>query len=197
MVVVGCCIWQKWMNCYSSFLSFTCYNYYVRHGFWLIEIVEPEFNRVHYGVLKVHQLGCEAVMLLLELNPDQSNLMFWAVDRCYTGSRRVAAGCFKAIANVFHNRYQISPDFTLFHKWNKNGLCNLLWLFFFCFFFRDYQFDTVVLLNLILFKAADSSRDIYEVAMQLLQVCIQMVQHNHVCSININAVLRYVCLCDK
>uniref|UniRef100_A0A667XR08 Furry homolog, like n=1 Tax=Myripristis murdjan TaxID=586833 RepID=A0A667XR08_9TELE len=87
---------------------------------------------------KVHQLGCEAVMLLLELNPDQSNLMFWAVDRCYTGSRRVAAGCFRAIANVFHN--------------------------------RDYQFDTVVLLNLILFKAADSSRDIYEVAMQLLQI---------------------------
>lgn len=36
--------------------------------------------------------------------------------------------------------------------------------------YRDYQFDTVVLLNLILFKAADSSRDIYEVAMQLLQV---------------------------
>uniref|UniRef100_A0A672QKM8 Furry homolog, like n=1 Tax=Sinocyclocheilus grahami TaxID=75366 RepID=A0A672QKM8_SINGR len=35
---------------------------------------------------------------------------------------------------------------------------------------RDYQFDTVVLLNLILFKAADSSRDIYEVAMQLLQM---------------------------
>lgn len=41
-----------------------------------------------------------------------------------------------------------------------------------CFMFslRDYQFDTVVLLNLILFKAADSSRDIYQVAMQLLQV---------------------------
>lgn len=58
-------------------------------------------------VLQVHQLGCEAVMLLLELNPDQSNLMFWAVDRCYTGSRRVAAGCFRAIANVFHNRYHL------------------------------------------------------------------------------------------
>lgn len=56
-------------------------------------------------VLQVHQLGCEAVMLLLELNPDQSNLMFWAVDRCYTGSRRVATGCFRAIANVFQNRY--------------------------------------------------------------------------------------------
>ncbi|KAK2835881.1 hypothetical protein Q5P01_016365 [Channa striata] len=98
---------------------------------WLDNILDSQDK-------KVHQLGCEAVMLLLELNPDQSNLMFWAVDRCYTGSRRVAAGCFKAIANVFHN--------------------------------RDYQFDTVVLLNLILFKAADSSRDIYEVAMQLLQI---------------------------
>ncbi|XP_061680051.1 protein furry homolog-like isoform X3 [Syngnathoides biaculeatus] len=98
---------------------------------WLDNILDSQDK-------KVHQLGCEAVMLLLELNPDQSNLMFWAVDRCYTGSRRVAAGCFRAIANVFHN--------------------------------RDYQFDTVVLLNLILFKAADSSRDIYEVAMQLLQV---------------------------
>ncbi|XP_031430230.1 protein furry homolog-like [Clupea harengus] len=98
---------------------------------WLDNILDSQDR-------KVHQLGCEAVMLLLELNPDQSNLMFWAVDRCYTGSRRVAAGCFKAIANVFHN--------------------------------RDYQFDTVVLLNLILFKAADSSREIYEVAMQLLQI---------------------------
>ncbi|XP_045140236.1 protein furry homolog-like isoform X1 [Echinops telfairi] len=87
---------------------------------------------------KVHQLGCEAVTLLLELNPDQSNLMYWAVDRCYTGSKRVAAGCFKAIANVFQN--------------------------------RDYQCDPVMLLNLILFKAADSSRSIYEVAMQLLQI---------------------------
>ncbi|XP_057696254.1 protein furry homolog-like isoform X2 [Corythoichthys intestinalis] len=98
---------------------------------WLDNILDSQDK-------KVHQLGCEAVMLLLELNPDQSNLMFWAVDRCYTGSRRVASGCFRAIANVFHN--------------------------------RDYQFDTVVLLNLILFKAADSSRDIYEVAMQLLQI---------------------------
>ncbi|XP_026878435.2 protein furry homolog-like isoform X1 [Electrophorus electricus] len=98
---------------------------------WLDNILDSQDR-------KVHQLGCEAVMLLLELNPEQSNLLFWAVDRCYTGSRRVASGCFRAIANVFHS--------------------------------RDYQFDTVVLLNLILFKAADSSRDIYEVAMQLLQI---------------------------
>uniref|UniRef100_A0A8C3T5R8 FRY like transcription coactivator n=1 Tax=Chelydra serpentina TaxID=8475 RepID=A0A8C3T5R8_CHESE len=98
---------------------------------WLDNILDSQDK-------KVHQLGCEAVMLLLELNPDQSNLMYWAVDRCYTGSKRVAAGCFKAIASVFQN--------------------------------RDYQWDTVILLNLILFKAADSARAIYEVAMQLLQI---------------------------
>uniref|UniRef100_A0A3Q3W8K9 Uncharacterized protein n=1 Tax=Mola mola TaxID=94237 RepID=A0A3Q3W8K9_MOLML len=69
---------------------------------WLDNILDSQDK-------KVHQLGCEAVMLLLELNPDQSNLMFWAVDRCYTGSRRVAAGCFRAIANVFHNRHCIFP----------------------------------------------------------------------------------------
>ncbi|XP_073464568.1 protein furry homolog-like isoform X2 [Aquarana catesbeiana] len=98
---------------------------------WLDNILDSQDK-------KVHQLGCEAVMLLLELNPDQSNLMYWAVDRCYTGSKRVASGCFKAIASVFQN--------------------------------RDYQCDTVTLLNLVLFKAADSARDIYEVAMQLLQI---------------------------
>ncbi|XP_053559954.1 protein furry homolog-like isoform X2 [Bombina bombina] len=98
---------------------------------WLDNILDSQDK-------KVHQLGCEAVMLLLELNPEQSNLMYWAVDRCYTGSKRVASGCFKAIASVFQN--------------------------------RDYQCDTVTLLNLILFKAADSARDIYEVAMQLLQI---------------------------
>ncbi|KAM8939843.1 protein furry homolog-like isoform 3-T3 [Pelodytes ibericus] len=98
---------------------------------WLDNILDSQDK-------KVHQLGCEAVMLLLELNPDQSNLMYWAVDRCYTGSKRVASGCFKAIASVFQN--------------------------------RDYQCDTVTLLNLILFKAADSAREIYEVAMQLLQI---------------------------
>lgn len=102
-------------------------------------------------------------MLLLELNPDQSNLMFWAVDRCYTGSRRVASGCFRAIANVFHNRY---------HTLKNSPLCSGRPLLISLLLDRDCQIDTVVLLNLILFKAADSSRDIYEVAMQLLQVKI-------------------------
>ncbi|XP_028321443.1 protein furry homolog isoform X2 [Gouania willdenowi] len=49
---------------------------------------------------RVHQLGCEVVILLLELNSDQVNLFNWAVDRCYTGSYQLASGCFKAIATV-------------------------------------------------------------------------------------------------
>lgn len=66
--------------------------------------------------------------------------------------------------------------FTLFHNPNETVCVIFFCCFVFLFLFRDYQFDTVVLLNLILFKAADSSRDIYEVAMQLLQVFIEIVQ---------------------
>uniref|UniRef100_A0A8C8DYS1 Furry homolog b (Drosophila) n=1 Tax=Oryzias sinensis TaxID=183150 RepID=A0A8C8DYS1_9TELE len=88
--------------------------------------------------LRVHRLGCEVVILLLELNPDQINLFNWAVDRCFTGSYQLASGCFKAIATV---------------------CCN-----------RNYPCDLVTLLNLVLFKASDSSREIYEISMQLMQV---------------------------
>uniref|UniRef100_A0A8B9HLY5 Furry homolog a (Drosophila) n=1 Tax=Astyanax mexicanus TaxID=7994 RepID=A0A8B9HLY5_ASTMX len=88
--------------------------------------------------LRVHQLGCEVVVLLLELNPDQANLFNWAVDRCYTGSYQLASGCFKAIATVCGS--------------------------------RNYPCDTVTLLNLILFKASDANREIYEISMQLMQI---------------------------
>ncbi|KAG5844677.1 hypothetical protein ANANG_G00165010 [Anguilla anguilla] len=54
--------------------------------------------------LRVHRLGCEVVILLLELNPDQVNLFNWAVDRCFTGSYQLASGCFKAIATVCGSR---------------------------------------------------------------------------------------------
>lgn len=57
---------------------------------------------------QVHQLGCEVVILLLELNADQVNLFNWAVDRCYTGSYQLASGCFKAIATVCGSRYKTS-----------------------------------------------------------------------------------------
>ncbi|XP_023283848.1 protein furry homolog, partial [Seriola lalandi dorsalis] len=86
----------------------------------------------------VHRLGCEVVILLLELNPDQINLFNWAVDRCFTGSYQLACGCFKAIATVCGN--------------------------------RNYPCDLVTLLNLVLFKASDTSREIYEISMQLMQV---------------------------
>uniref|UniRef100_A0A671PA82 Protein furry homolog n=1 Tax=Sinocyclocheilus anshuiensis TaxID=1608454 RepID=A0A671PA82_9TELE len=84
--------------------------------------------------LRVHRLGCEVVILLLELNPDQVNLFNWAVDRCFTGSYQLASGCFKAIATV------------------------------------NYPCDIVTLLNLVLFKSSDTSREIYEISMQLMQV---------------------------
>lgn len=61
-------------------------------------------SHIHCPVLQVHRLGCEVVILLLELNPDQSNLFNWAVDRCFTGSYQLASGCFKAIATVCGSR---------------------------------------------------------------------------------------------
>lgn len=88
--------------------------------------------------LRVHRLGCEVVILLLELNPDQVNLFNWAVDRCFTGSYQLASGCFKAIATVCGS--------------------------------RNYPCDIVTLLNLVLFKSSDTSREIYEISMQLMQV---------------------------
>lgn len=62
--------------------------------------------------MQVHQLGCEVVILLLELNSDQVNLFNWAVDRCYTGSYQLASGCFKAIATVCGSRYDISQPLS-------------------------------------------------------------------------------------
>eukprot|EP00066_Takifugu_rubripes_P017617 XP_011606883.1 PREDICTED: LOW QUALITY PROTEIN: protein furry homolog [Takifugu rubripes] len=63
--------------------------------------------------VRVHQLGCEVVILLLELNADQINLFNWAVDRCYTGSKQLASGCFKAIAAVCSSRNYASDIVTL------------------------------------------------------------------------------------
>ncbi|KAG7258440.1 hypothetical protein CRUP_031883 [Coryphaenoides rupestris] len=88
--------------------------------------------------LRVHQLGCEVVILLLELNAQQVHLFNWAVDRCFTGSYQLGSGCFKAIATVCGS--------------------------------RNYPCDLVTLLNLVLFKASDSSREIYEISMQLMQI---------------------------
>ena len=37
---------------------------------------------------------------------------------------------------------------------------------------RNYPFDIVTLLNLVLFKASDTNREIYEISMQLMQARI-------------------------
>uniref|UniRef100_A0A8C7D7P1 FRY microtubule binding protein n=1 Tax=Oncorhynchus kisutch TaxID=8019 RepID=A0A8C7D7P1_ONCKI len=88
--------------------------------------------------LQVRQLGCEVVILLLELNADQVNLFNWVVDRCFTGSYQLASGCFKAITTICGS--------------------------------RNYPCDIVTLLNLVLFKASDTSREMYEISMQLMQI---------------------------
>uniref|UniRef100_A0A6Q2YF53 Furry homolog a (Drosophila) n=1 Tax=Esox lucius TaxID=8010 RepID=A0A6Q2YF53_ESOLU len=72
--------------------------------------------------LRVHQLGCEVVILLLELNADQVNLFNWAVDRCFTGSYQLASGCFKAIATVCGTTIKlinILPSYCFIHFMHK------------------------------------------------------------------------------
>lgn len=45
------------------------------------------------------------------------------------------------------------------------------------YFARNYPCDLVTLLNLVLFKASDTSREIYEISMQLMQVHAAHIQH--------------------
>jgi len=79
---------------------------YVTLGIVENEHIWPHQSRFDmYLYAQVHQLGCEVVVLLLELNPDQINLFNWAIDRCYTGSYQLASGCFRAIATVCGSRY--------------------------------------------------------------------------------------------
>lgn len=44
---------------------------------------------------------------------------------------------------------------------------------------RNYPCDLVTLLNLVLFKASDTSREIYEISMQLMQVDVYKHTHTH------------------
>ncbi|XP_025086109.1 protein furry homolog isoform X4 [Pomacea canaliculata] len=53
---------------------------------------------------KIYELAKETVYLLLDFNPDAQGLLDWVIDRCYTGQKEVADGCFKALAAVFQNK---------------------------------------------------------------------------------------------
>ncbi|KPJ10316.1 Protein furry [Papilio machaon] len=53
---------------------------------------------------KIYELARETIVLLLERNPDIGPLLDWTVDKCFTGTPRVADGCFMALATIFSAR---------------------------------------------------------------------------------------------
>lgn len=55
-------------------------------------------------VCQVCQLAHEAIVLLLEFNPDSGCLLDWLVDKCYTAVPRVGDDCFNALATIFSAR---------------------------------------------------------------------------------------------
>ncbi|XP_071950730.1 protein furry homolog-like isoform X2 [Antedon mediterranea] len=59
---------------------------------------------------RVHQLGKETAILLLENNPKLSMLLTWTIDRCYTSTKQVADGCFQAMAAVLNSREMYPCD---------------------------------------------------------------------------------------
>lgn len=61
---------------------------------------------------KIYQLAQETIVLLLEFNPDMSSLLDWVVDRCYTGTNKVADGCFNALSTIFSAREYPCDHYT-------------------------------------------------------------------------------------
>ena len=67
---------------------------------------------MEYKDAKVYQLAQETIVLLLEFNPDSSNILEWVVDRCFTGNNQVADGCFLALATIFTSREYPCDHYT-------------------------------------------------------------------------------------
>ena len=61
---------------------------------------------------KVYSLAREAIVLLLEFNPNISALLDWVVDRCFTGKDQVADGCFLALATIFSTKEYPCDHYT-------------------------------------------------------------------------------------
>lgn len=59
------------------------------------------------------------------------------------------------------------------------------------YFARNYPCDLVTLLNLVLFKASDTSREIYEISMQLMQVHTAHRKQKH------NVITQYLLIAHK
>ncbi|CAH0703660.1 unnamed protein product [Spodoptera exigua] len=61
---------------------------------------------------KIYELARETIVLLLDCNPDIGPLLDWTVDACFTGSTRVADGCFMALATLFSAREYPCDHYT-------------------------------------------------------------------------------------
>ncbi|XP_049885792.1 protein furry isoform X3 [Pectinophora gossypiella] len=61
---------------------------------------------------KVYELARETIVLLLDCNPDIGPLLDWTVDKCFTGTPRVADGCFMALATIFSAREYPCDHYT-------------------------------------------------------------------------------------
>ncbi|KAK7496521.1 hypothetical protein BaRGS_00012173, partial [Batillaria attramentaria] len=72
---------------------------YIYH--WLDTLLSSSDEKMRQ---KIYELAKETVYLLLDFNPDVQGLLDWVIDRCYTGHREVADGCFKALAAVFQTK---------------------------------------------------------------------------------------------
>ncbi|XP_035428563.2 protein furry isoform X4 [Spodoptera frugiperda] len=61
---------------------------------------------------KIYELARETIVLLLDCNPDIGPVLDWTVDACFTGSTRVADGCFMALATLFSAREYPCDHYT-------------------------------------------------------------------------------------
>ncbi|XP_053624606.1 protein furry isoform X2 [Plodia interpunctella] len=72
---------------------------------WLSEMLSSSSD-------KIYELARETIVLLLDCNPDIGPLLDWTVDKCFTGSPRVADGCFMALATIFSAREYPCDHYT-------------------------------------------------------------------------------------
>ena len=110
---------------------------------------------------KVYDLAQESIVLVLEFNPDDSMILDWVVDRCFTGDAQVADGCFLALATIFSARYNLI--YFLINIFQNNVLFFLI--------FREYPCDHyTAIINVTLMNTGCPRTVMHETALQLLQI---------------------------
>ena len=91
------------------------------HRVYLIPFFSPDML-LESKESKVYDLAQETIVLVLEFNPDQSMLLDWVVDRCFTGDAQVADGCFLALATIFSGNFVYYTNFFKFRGANATVL---------------------------------------------------------------------------